>query len=54
VSVTIRRSIAAPFRAPRRESVQGFNVIHWVRRGMNWWAVSDTSPDELAQLPGLL
>lgn len=40
--------------SPRRESVQGFNVLHWVRRGMNWWAVSDTSPDELAQLPGLL
>lgn len=40
--------------SPRRESVQGFTVIHWVRHGMNWWAVSDAGADELAQLPKLL
>ena len=40
--------------SPRRESVQGFNVLHWVRRGMNWWAVSDLSADELAELARLL
>jgi len=37
--------------SPRRESVQGFNVVHWVRHGMNWWAVSDLAADELAQFP---
>jgi len=40
--------------APRRESVEGFNLVHWVRHGMNWWAVSDLGAEELGQLPGLL
>ena len=39
---------------PRKESLQGFNVVHWVRHGMNWWAVSDLSANELGELVGLL
>jgi anti-sigma factor RsiW len=39
---------------PRRESRQGFNLVHWVRHGMNWWAVSDLAGDELGELPVLL
>ena len=36
--------------APRSESVEGFNLVHWVHGGMNWWAVSDLSGAELAEL----
>ena len=36
--------------APRAESMRGFNVVHWVRGGMNWWAVSDLGGTELAEL----
>jgi anti-sigma factor RsiW len=45
---------AAADQASRRGSMSGFNMVHWVRHGMNWWAVSDLSADELAQLAGLL
>ena len=31
------------------ETFQGFHVLHWVRDGMNWWAVSDLAADELRQ-----
>jgi anti-sigma factor RsiW len=34
----------------RAESVNGFNVIHWVRGGMNWWAVSDLASAELREI----
>lgn len=32
---------------PRLESLQGYNVAHWTHGGMEWWAVSDLSGDEL-------
>jgi anti-sigma factor RsiW len=35
-------------------SRQGFQVIHWTRGGMTWWAVSDASEDRLRQLARLL
>jgi anti-sigma factor RsiW len=38
----------------RTESVQGFNVVHWVKHGMEWWAVSDLAAGELAELAHLL
>ena len=33
--------------APRLASRQGYNVAHWTHGGMEWWAVSDLSGDEL-------
>jgi anti-sigma factor RsiW len=39
-----------PDRAPRLESLQGFNLAHWRRGGMEWWAVSDASAADLEQL----
>jgi anti-sigma factor RsiW len=32
----------------RTETVQGFNIRRWSERGLNYWAVSDLSADELA------
>ncbi|WP_213771271.1 anti-sigma factor [Bradyrhizobium sp. dw_78] len=36
-------------RAARMETMQGFNVRRWREQGMNFWAVSDIAPDELAE-----
>lgn len=41
---------AAGERAPRLESLQGYNVEHWTHGGMEWWAVSDLGGDELKLL----
>ncbi len=35
-------------------SHQGFNLLHWQVNGMQYWAVSDTSPEDLAALGSLL
>jgi anti-sigma factor RsiW len=40
--------------SPKTEGVQGFHVVHWVKHGMAWWAVSDLAEDELKELAGLL
>jgi anti-sigma factor RsiW len=40
--------------SPKVESMQGFHLLHWVRHGMAWWAVSDLAEDELRELAGLL
>jgi anti-sigma factor RsiW len=39
---------------PKTEGVQGFHVVHWVKHGMAWWAVSDLAENELRELAGLL
>jgi anti-sigma factor RsiW len=38
----------------QRETRQGYNLIHWRREGMDWWAVSDLNPGELAEFARLL
>jgi len=40
--------------APKVSSRQGFNVVHWTRQGMTFWAVSDLNLDELQQFAQLL
>jgi anti-sigma factor RsiW len=35
--------------AAKMETMQGFNVRRWSEQGMNFWAVSDIGPDELAE-----
>jgi len=39
---------------PKMSIHQGFNVLHWTRQGMTFWAVSDLTLDELQQFAGLL
>ena len=36
-------------RGPQSETKQGYHLIHWRRAGMNWWAVYDLNPSELAE-----
>ncbi|MFL6624501.1 MAG: anti-sigma factor family protein [Sulfurifustis sp.] len=36
-------------RALRASVRQGYSVVHWVRRGMGFWAVSDTDPADLGK-----
>jgi len=36
-------------RPAKMETMQGFNVRRWSEQGMNFWAVSDIAPDELAE-----
>lgn len=33
---------------------QGYHLLHWVRSGMQWWAVSDLNEAELEQFSALL
>ena len=40
-------SPGATRRAAKMESLQGFNVRRWTENGLNLWAVSDISADEL-------
>ena len=34
--------------------IQGYNVVHWNRSGMTFWAVSDLNPSELQEFAQLL
>jgi anti-sigma factor RsiW len=43
---------AARDQSPRVATMQGFNLVHWVRDGMEWWAVSDLTGSELEELAG--
>ena len=40
--------------APRQESRNGIQALHWVSDGMAYWLVSDASDEELRRLAGLL
>lgn len=40
---------SAKDRAPRTSVHQGYSVVHWVHRGMEFWAVSDTDPADLGK-----
>ncbi len=39
---------------PRRETRQGYHLIHWAQGGMEYWVVSDLDPAELNELVGRL
>jgi len=40
--------------APQLDAMQGFNMLHWNRNGMAYWAVSDLNADELRTFSDLL
>lgn len=40
--------------APRSASRLGYNLLHWTRGGLNYWAVSDLNALELAQFRDML
>jgi anti-sigma factor RsiW len=45
---------AARDSAPELITRRGYNLLHWTRGEMSFWAVSDLSPDELRQFAKLL
>lgn len=40
--------------APALLSRQGYGIVHWVKAGMNYWAVSDMSEDSLQKFASLV
>jgi anti-sigma factor RsiW len=46
INLFVAQGANAEHRA-RTETVQGFNIRRWSERGLNYWAVSDLSADEL-------
>jgi anti-sigma factor RsiW len=40
--------------APKVLARQGFNLVHWDRAGMTFWAVSDLNLNELQEFAGLI
>jgi anti-sigma factor RsiW len=49
INLFVGQGASAERRAPRAETVQGFNIRRWSERGLNYWAVSDLAADELAE-----
>lgn len=49
VNLFVSQTSNAEYRAPRTETMQGFNCRRWGNRGLNFWAVSDIGADELAE-----
>jgi anti-sigma factor RsiW len=44
----VSQTSSTEYRAPKTETMQGFNCRRWGNRGLNFWAVSDLGADELA------
>ena len=49
INLFVGQGVSAERHAARTETVQGFNIRRWSERGLNYWAVSDVSADELAE-----
>lgn len=49
INLFVSQTSSTEYRAPRTESMQGFNCRRWGNRGLNFWAVSDLGADELAE-----
>lgn len=48
INLFVSQTASTERRAAKIETIQGFNIRHWSDRGLNYWAVSDIGPDELA------
>jgi anti-sigma factor RsiW len=49
INLFVAQTASTERRAAKIESLQVFNIRHWSDRGLNYWAVSDLGPDELAE-----
>jgi anti-sigma factor RsiW len=49
INLFVAQTASTERRAAKMETMQGFNVRRWSEQGMNFWAVSDIGPDELAE-----
>jgi anti-sigma factor RsiW len=39
---------------PSKSALQGYNLLHWTRAGLDYWAVSDLNAAELAEFRDML
>jgi anti-sigma factor RsiW len=49
INLFVAQTANTEHHAAKMETMQGFNVRRWGEQGMNFWAVSDVSPDELTE-----
>ena len=49
INLFVAQTSRTETRAAKTETFQGFNVRSWSEGGLNYWAVSDIAPDELAE-----
>ena len=49
INLFVSQTSSTEYRAPKTETMQGFNCRRWGNRGLNFWAVSDLGADELAE-----
>jgi anti-sigma factor (TIGR02949 family) len=49
INLFVSQTSSTEYRAPKTETMQGFNCRRWGNRGLNFWAVSDIGADELAE-----
>lgn len=49
INLFVAQTASTEHKAAKTETIQGFNIIGWSDRGLNYWAVSDLAADELAE-----
>jgi len=49
INLFVAQTANTEHRPAKMETMQGLNVRRWSEQGMNFWAVSDIGPDELAE-----
>lgn len=49
INLFVSQTASTEHRAPKIETIQGFNIRHWSDRGLNYWAVTDLGKDELTE-----
>lgn len=49
INLFVAQTTSTEHRAPKTQTMQGFNCRRWGERGLNFWAVSDIGGDELAE-----
>ena len=49
INLFVAQTANMAHRAPRTETIQGYNIRSWSERGLNFWAISDIGADELAE-----
>ena len=49
INLFVAQTASTEHQAAKIETIQGFNIVHWSERGLNYWAVSDLAADELTE-----
>jgi anti-sigma factor RsiW len=49
INLFVGPRLGAASRGTKMAVIQGFNVYHWTRDGLGFWAISDINADELAE-----